>query len=151
MLRCEVGLRRFEVLVLHKKEGDRIRIEIHLDIDLKNFTPVLNDSTAPSLMGHISHNNSYFQAVEWGRVINKGESDFEFKAFDDVKVKIDSKESYKPNDILNDLAENGELKFEFETNDHTHEKTVEFDGANDAVKEFRKRIKSLRKTSNENR
>jgi len=147
ILRCEVGLRRFEVLVLHE-EPDRIRIDIYIDRDFKNFRPVLNDSTAPSLTGHISNNNSSFKSEELGRVINNGESDFRFKGFKQVKVKIDSKESYKPKDILSDFAEDDELIFEYEINAHQHVKTVKFDGAKNAVREFRKRFKSLQEKSN---
>ncbi|MXX95756.1 MAG: hypothetical protein F4039_04635 [Gammaproteobacteria bacterium] len=148
ILRCEVGLRRFEVQVLHE-EPDQIRIDIYLDRDFKNFKPVLNDSTAPSLTGHVSDNNSSFKSEELGRVINQGESDFWFKGFKQVKVKIDSKESYKPKDILSDFAEDDELIFEYKINAHQHVKTLKFDGAKNAVKEFRKRFKSLQNTSNE--
>ncbi len=146
-LRCEVELRRFEVSVLHE-DPDRIGIEIYLDRDFKNFRPVLNDSTAPSLTGHISDNNSSFESEELRRVINKGESDFRFKGFKQVKVKISSKESYKPKDILDVLVEDEELIFEYEINGHQHVKTVKFDGAKNAVKEFRKRFKSLQESSN---
>lgn len=151
-LRYEVGLRRFEVLVFHE-EPDRITISIYIDRDFANFKPVLNDSTAPSLTGRISDDNSSFKSEELGRVreINKraGASDFWFKGFKQVKVKISSKESYTPKDILDILAEDEELIFEYEINAHQHVKTVKFDGVKDAVKEFRKRVKSLQKSSNE--
>lgn len=151
-LRYEVGLRRFEVLVFHE-EPDQITISIYIDRDFANFKPVLDDSTAPSLTGRISDNDSSFKSEELGRVreINKGkrESDFYFKGFKQVKVKISSKESYKPEDILDILAEDDELIFEYEINAHQHVKTVKFDGVKDAVKEFRKRVKSLQKSSNE--
>lgn len=151
-LRYEVGLRRFEVLVFHEVP-DRATIYFYIDRDFKNFRPVLNDSTAPSLTGRISDNDSSFKSEELGRVreINKGkrESDFYFKGFKQVKVKISSKESYTPEDILDILAEDDELIFEYEINAHQYVKTVKFDGVKDAVKEFRKRVKSLQKSSNE--
>ena len=149
-MNCESGNRSITVSIVNEKP-DRIWIGIYLDGDFHNFKPVLKADTAPSLSGSITEEKSDFLSQRVRQVIVNGEIDFRFSGPQQVKVKVSSKETYKPNDILNDLAENGELKFEFETNAHTHEKTVEFDGANDAVKEFRKRIKSLQKTSNENR
>ena len=151
-LECEVGLRRVTLVVFHD-EPDQITISIYIDRDFANFKPVLNDSTAPSLTGRISDDNSSFKSEELGRVREiykrEGGSDFWFKGFKQVKVKISSKESYTPEDILDILAEDEELIFEYEINTHQHVKTVKFDGVKDAVKEFRKRVKSLQKSSNE--
>ena len=149
ILRCEVGLRRFEGLVLHE-EPDRIRIDIYLDRDFKNFYKAPS-TKAPSLIGSITEEKSDFLSEGVRQVIVNGEIEFRFSEAKQVDVKISSKETYQPNDILNDLAENGELKFEFETNAHTHEKTVKFDGVSNAAKEFLRRVKSLRETNNEDR
>ncbi|MXX95758.1 MAG: hypothetical protein F4Y65_08755 [Gammaproteobacteria bacterium] len=66
------------------------------------------------------------------------------------KFKISAKETYTLKDILNDLAESKELKFAYKVNDEKHVDTVNFDGAKEAVKEFRKRVSSLAESSTSN-
>jgi len=149
-LNCESGNRSITVSI-NNEEPDGIWISIYLDTNVENFKPVLKADTAPSLFGSITEETSDFQSERVRQVIVNGEIEFRFSGSKQVKVKVSSKETYTPSDILNNLAENGELKFEFETNTHTHEKTVEFDGANNAANEFLKRVKSLQTTSNKNR
>ncbi|MDE0644668.1 MAG: hypothetical protein OXH84_00300 [Gammaproteobacteria bacterium] len=149
-MNCESGNRSITVSIDNEKP-DRIWIGVYLDKDFDNSKPVLKAATAPSLFGSITEEKSDFLSNRVRQVIVNGEIEFRFSGSNQVKVKVSSKETYKPNDILNDLAENGELKLEFEINAHTHEKTVEFDGANNAAKEFLKRVKSLQETSNQNR
>ncbi|MCY3627051.1 MAG: hypothetical protein OXG88_05370 [Gammaproteobacteria bacterium] len=131
-MQCESGTHLVIVGVPHE-EPDRIRIDIYLD----RFRFWSTDDDTPP----------YFKGIddEWDP--EEGESVYRSFIWN---LKISSKETYKPKDILNDLAEDEEVKFEFEAYDQKHVNTVEFDGAEEAVKEFRKRVKSLQETSNEN-
>ena len=149
-MNCESGNRSITVSI-DNEEPDQITILIHLDRDFENFNPVRKPNIAPSLVGYLTTDESYFESEELRQEFVNGESDFRFKDFKEVNVKISSKEQYKPEDILNDLAENGELKLEFEINAHTHEKTVKFDGVSKAIKEFFRRVKSLQETNNKDR
>jgi len=54
-----------------------------------------------------------------------------------------------PADILDDLAEDDEFQYKVELNGKKSVKILEFDGASNAIEEFRKRVKSLQ-DSNKN-
>ncbi|MDE0094280.1 MAG: hypothetical protein OXO49_07270 [Gammaproteobacteria bacterium] len=51
---------------------------------------------------------------------------------------------YKPEEVLNKLAKSEELKFEFSREDSSIVKTVKLVGSDEAVQEFRKRVKKLK-------
>jgi len=65
------------------------------------------------------------------------------------KLKISATETYTLKDILNDLAEDKELKFAYKANDEKYVDTVNFDGTKEAVTEFRKLVKSLQNSNTE--
>ncbi|MYF52547.1 MAG: hypothetical protein F4166_01770 [Gammaproteobacteria bacterium] len=62
---------------------------------------------------------------------------------------VSSTETFTLKDILNDLAEDKELKFAYKANDEKYVDTVDFDGAKEAVTEFRKLVKSLQNSNTE--
>jgi len=139
-MRCEKGVHIFTVRVTHE-QPEWIRI----DINLERFSVTHNPYSTPFLNGFVTNEKISFETYDPQLLFEGG------TGFKKIDVKISSRETYKPSDILNDLGEDEALKFESEYNDKKLAQTFEFDGAKNAVKEFRKRIISLQEPNNENR
>ncbi|MCY3627050.1 MAG: hypothetical protein OXG88_05365 [Gammaproteobacteria bacterium] len=133
-MNCELENRKVIVSVRHAKPD-----WIHFRVELGRFYLWRRNSDDTTLLD-----------------LDGWDSGDEARNFDNAggikNIIISLQETYNTKDFFDDLADDEKLKLEFEGNDQKiYIYNLEFDGAKNAVKEFRKRVKSLQEPNNENR
>lgn len=135
-LKCNSSDDHDHEIWVYTTASDDIVVKMFLEPFFRN-----KKSTFAALKANITWSEYTYINAE-GELITRNIKGFFIDGSKTIKVTMSS-----PTDILDDLAEDDEFQYEVELNGKKSVKILEFDGASDAIEEFRKRVKSLQESN----
>lgn len=135
-LKCNSSDEQDHEIWVSATASDDIVVKMFLEPFFRN-----KKSTFAALKANITWSEYTYINAE-GELITRNIKGFFIDGSKTIKVTMSS-----PTDILDDLAEDDEFQYEVELNGKKSVKILEFDGASDAIEEFRKRVKSLQESN----
>ena len=135
-LKCESSDEYDHEIWVYATASDDIVVKIFLEPFFRN-----KKSTFAALQANIRWSEYTYINGE-RKSITRNIKGFYIDGSKKIKVTMSS-----PKDILDDLAEDEEFQYEVELNGKKGVKILEFNGASNAIEEFRKRVKSLQESN----